>query len=161
MDWQPIETHGGRYEVSRDGRVRKSGGGEIGQWANDTGYKIVRLSRPRAMCRVHRLVAEAFIANPCDKPFINHLDGNPANNSASNLEWCTQKENLKHAEDAGRLDRSHWTGKRSPNARLDDATVAEIRETYLNGSASYSVLAERYNVSKRAIGRLINGETYG
>ena len=158
---QPIETHRGRYEVSADGRVRKAGGGEIGQWLNDAGYMIVRLSSPRAMCRVHRLVAEAFISNPLGKPFINHIDSNRANNCVSNLEWCTQKENLEHADDAGRLDRGYGAGRRSPNARLDDATVASIRETYRGGGASYSVLAERYNVSKRAIGRLINGDTYG
>lgn len=46
---------------------------------------------------IARLVASAFIANPYNKPCINHLDGNPLNNKPSNLEWCTYEENQVHA----------------------------------------------------------------
>jgi hypothetical protein len=42
---------------------------------------------------VHRLICETFIENPNNKPFVNHIDANPANNNIENLEWCTAREN--------------------------------------------------------------------
>lgn len=65
---------------------------------------------------VHRIIATLFIANPHNKPCVNHKDGDKRNNSIENLEWCTYSENNKHAHKTG-LKRAK-SGHESPVARL-------------------------------------------
>jgi hypothetical protein len=57
----------------------------------------------RKTCSIHILVAKAFIPNPNNYPIVNHIDNDRYNNRISNLEWCTQKENLEHASKNNRL----------------------------------------------------------
>lgn len=63
------------------------------------GYMYIDLynTGKRKRFYVHRLVAEAYVPNPHNKPYINHIDGNPKNNDYTNLEWCTPYENVEHA----------------------------------------------------------------
>ena len=95
------------YRVSDDGKIwniRKEF--EVTQTVSSDGYATVTLRLGvgrRRTFRVHRLVAEAFIPNPDDKPEVNHIDGVKLNNEASNLEWVTHAENIKHAWDTGLL----------------------------------------------------------
>lgn len=62
-------------------------------------YLAVRLSGKTHY--VHRLVAQAFIQNPDNKPQVNHIDGDKKNNNVWNLEWVTDKENVIHAYSTG------------------------------------------------------------
>ena len=88
------------YEISTWGRVYNTRTGKfLRPEVHDKGYLRVDLfnGAGRKHCKVHRLVAEAFIPNPEGKPQINHIDGNNQNNSISNLEWVTNSENAEKA----------------------------------------------------------------
>lgn len=107
MIWKTIEAFP-NYEVSSTGLVRNIKTGKTLKPSTTLyGYKQVGLYNFPAykLCRVNRLVAAAFIANPNKLPYVNHIDGNKSNNNASNLEWCTAKENTQHAYNTGLYSR--------------------------------------------------------
>jgi hypothetical protein len=85
------------YEVSNHGRVKKNG--KIKSYKSKCGghFKYGRYIVVGKGVYLHRLVAEHFVPNPHDKKFVNHIDGNKENNHASNLEWVTHQENIRHS----------------------------------------------------------------
>ena len=111
--WKDIKDFEGRYQISNEGRVKslarkfidRSGREQnikerILKLRNDKdGYKVISIrdgSGKRKSFRVHRLVCEAFIPNPDNKPQVNHIDEDKSNNRICNLEWCTCTENNNH-----------------------------------------------------------------
>lgn len=91
------------YSISDKGEVRKDANNYIMKLQIQQGYKHVTLqiNKKAKRFRVHRLVAEAFIPNPENKPYVNHIDGNRQNNLVENLEWVTPAENTQHAVSSG------------------------------------------------------------
>jgi hypothetical protein len=86
--WQAIDDF---YEVSSLGRVAGIGGRLLHRRMNDFGYFVVRLSSPRRIEEVHRLVALAFVPNPTRLPAAIHVNGNPTDNRPVNLKWCSSE----------------------------------------------------------------------
>lgn len=109
--WRPISGHP-MYEVSDHGNVRSlhtswRGRRVLRPGTKKHGYKLVTLHGTDGSakgCHVHRLVAKAFLPNPHSLPVVHHKDANPGNNHVSNLEWTTQKENIRQAM----LVRGNW-----------------------------------------------------
>jgi hypothetical protein len=118
--WKNVKGFEGYYEVSNIGRVRRKKGKTIykdgrvaffpqtilKQSENKKGYFRVYLSKnsKKYTKTVHRIVAETFIPNPKNKKTVNHIDCNKKNNKIENLEWLTNKENMRHAFDNGVFD---------------------------------------------------------
>ena len=136
--WKSIQGYEGRYEVSNQGRVRSLFGrvrklpepkimkGDVYKKAL-TSYMRVQLRNPDARVLVHRLVAEAFIENPNEYPLVNHLDNDGLNNNAINLQWCTQSQNLQHAQNQGRLTTAQQTGGYVASRLAKEAAVGEAK----------------------------------
>ena len=113
-EWKPIKGLEGLYEVSNLGKIKSVRSNKVmAPRMTPTGYERVTLptNEGRRDFYIHRLVAEVFCTKPDGCNVVNHLDNNTRNNRADNLEWTTQRGNVIHAMNQGRV-------KRFPNAMM-------------------------------------------
>lgn len=104
------------------------------------------------MFRVHRLVAAAFIPNPENKPCIDHIDGDRANNHADNLRWVTVKENQNNP-----ITKSKWIGKKAKPHH--EKAVEQIKTgIVVNVFVSIQEAARKGNFSATAICKVCKGK---
>ena len=106
--WKDIKGYEGKYKISNLGHILMLGaysdGRKYKQGLKKTrvdkgGYEYVNLTNWEGKVetvKIHRLVAEAFIPNPENKPCIDHIDCNRTNNNVDNLRWVTYKENANN-----------------------------------------------------------------
>ncbi len=173
-EWRPIPNYEAFYEVSNQGNVRsmartvrmksKLGGWFVrpissrvlAQQSLRAGYLIVHLSvgGKRIPKTVHSLVAAAFIGPRPPKADVAHNDGNPANNTPSNLRYATRTEN--HAD-----KKRHGTaavGSKIRQAKLTEKVIPAVRA--LKGSTTADVAAFEYGVTRRTIERCWNRQSW-
>ena len=107
--WKDIKGYIGFYQVSEFGDVKslkrvvtakndsikKNKEKILKHGISNDGYRVVSLSKKGVIKshRIHRLVAQAFIPNPLNKPLVHHINGDKLCNIIWNLEWVTAKEN--------------------------------------------------------------------
>lgn len=169
--WKPVRCYEGLYEVSNTGKVRsidrivctkdgkhkKLKGKELYftiQRLNLVSGRIQRYAAVQlwknnkdVLKAVHRLVAEAFIPNPENKPTVNHIDGNGINNDVDNLEWATYSEQNYHAYLTG-LNKPH--PHKFPKNSVPVQAIHSITQEVIN-CGSCSELARRLGVDNARV----------
>ena len=123
------------------------GGGGLGDVAIKYGYYRLNLKvNGKSYDKtIHNLVALAFINNPLNKKQVNHINGIKTDNRVENLEWCTAKENIKHA-----------VKNRLIKTKLTDKQALEI----YNSSETQRFLGNKYNVNPVIVWRIKNKKAY-
>lgn len=149
--WRAVPGYEGLYQVSDLGRVqsvaRAGTSGRILKPDTCFGYRRYALCKNNVTTRhrAHRLVAEAFIPNPENKPQVNHINGVKTDNRAENLEWCTGSENQTHSR---RVLKKHCGRPKKP------VLCIETGEVY----PSITAAAEACRVPLSALSRVLNGQ---
>lgn len=160
--WLKIPGFSGKYMISSTGLVKSfkyKKEAILKPRPNDTGYLRIVLYKDGMsfVMPIHRLVAEAFIPNPDNKPFINHINGLKDDNRSENLEWCTHSENMRHAHANGLIN---LNGENNPNSKLKKRDVVRIRKLYIKGGVTQKELANDFDTTQSRISRIVNNKNW-
>ena len=154
--WKDIEGYEGLYQVSNLGSVKRVKTDRVLKGRKHTGgYLLVSLSKNGIVSTklIHRLVAEAFIPNPENKPEVNHIDEDKTNNMVSNLEWVTSKENLNHGTRNERAGKAISKSNSIPIIATNLKT-GEVEEFYGASECARQLGLHQSNITKVLKGRL-------
>lgn len=171
--WKDIPRFEGWYQVSNTGVVRSLDryivdgrlikGKILNQYSDRQNYKKVALCRSGKHYKnfVHRLVAEAFVPNPNNLPVINHIDENPENNYADNLEWCSVKYNVNYGDRAKKYAEK-TQGELHYMHKLTEDNVRQIKSEYKRGvkGCGMEYLGKKYGVHRMTIKAILIGQTW-
>jgi hypothetical protein len=166
--WCDIEGYENEYQINQFGEIRtlknspklKKFDTLKPQLSKSNGYMYQMLyknGKPK-LVRIHRLVAKAFVPNPNNFTQINHIDGNKQNNNASNLEWCDQPYNMKHAYKTGLQKPSEKQKEAIRNTnKLKRKKVVQLKDgKVINTFSSMSEASRKTNITTSLISRCCN-----
>lgn len=163
--WKPVVGYQGIYSVSSIGRVRResdSNGTHAGLILKPIikGNRYARVYLWRnckgVNAQIHRLVAEAFIAQSHDGLQVNHKNGVTTDNRVENLEWVTSSQNTLHAFD---VLKSRPVGEASPLHKLTEFEVREIFNLAKSGMSGPSI-ARRFGIGNSQVVRIKQGRSW-
>lgn len=158
--WKDVKEYQGVYQVSNTGKVRRLKGSPrtkenriLVNKTKSNGYKFVCLSIESLYkyYHVHRLVAEAFIDNPENKKYVNHIDCDKSNNNVENLEWVTAKENSEHARKNVIFNYNNKTG--IDNKATKQIVQKDLDDNYLYFWDCVKSISNYYDIAETAISR--------
>lgn len=133
--WKDVKGYEDYYSISNTGKLLSKRRERLMKTHIDIGgYERVELNKNGKGKKyfIHRLVAEAFIMKDESRPFVNHIDFDTTNNNVNNLEWCTQKENIRHSAENGRMctkEANKATSKKVYQYTLDGELVNTFNST--------------------------------
>lgn len=162
--WRPVVWYAGLYEVSDFGNVRSVPHPSLGRMITGkvlrpammtNGYLGVSLSKSkgRLTCRVHVLVAEAWIGLCPRGRQMNHKDLDKTNNHLTNLEWVTPQQNSVHALDNG----VQPLGEAKHNVAIPDRIAVEIAQKKHWARGEMTSIARKYGVGVSAVSKIARG----
>lgn len=171
-----MEGYEGLYEVSNLGNVRSldryvnhwQGGKSLKRGKllafgrNAGGYRLVKLcdNGKERTYKVHRLVAQAFIPNPNNLPWVNHKDENPQNNAVGNLEWCSAEYNARYGTATERR-RVKLLNHKAKSTRVEMLRDGEVIATFDSLMQAERDLGYKHgNISKCCNGKLKSAYGY-
>lgn len=166
--WKDVVGYEDLFSVSNKGQIfSKRTNKVLKQNPVSTGYNacMTRIGGRKGICvclRAHREVAKAFIPNPNNLPFVNHIDGNKLNNNVENLEWVTPQGNIVHAIETGLLNLDHLKLISKVNRKLTEEDVKYIRDNFKYGDRNFGArsLSRMFNIPHSTIMKIIRFERY-
>lgn len=161
-EWRPMRGHEARYAVSSLGRVRfivtrarRRTGTLLSQSMRGPYLRATILTKSES---VHKLVADAFIGSCPLGLQVNHKDGNKTNNRATNLEYVTPAENVRHAIDT--LGHRANRGSKHGIAKLTEIQIPTIRRMIACGLFSHREIGRRFGVSASTVDNIKAGKVW-